>query len=778
MILRFHYQLVVCLLLISSAALAQQKKEIEIGILGDHFTPETDKLIVLIKNEIRAVVGEDATVNFPQSFMLESNFNPDKAAANYDQLVNQGCDIILVFGIVDYVVLSRKADFPVPTVVFGGAPDDFSDSAPSKTRNLALLSDTHTIGEDLQALKRIYEFPSIAIAMEKAFVANFEVESILSKELGNIPHRVIWFNNADDIISGLGDEEALYLAGGFLLNDEEIGRLSDELIYRKIPSFTSTGVADVEIGLLATNQPPTTVSQLFRRIALTVEAIVNGTPPSELSSDFDRQSELSINIETAAKLGIQLRYSQIAETNIIGDISNFKVDKTYNLREIMLESIDKNLGLLSSQKSVELAEQELKTAKSNYLPNVTASGSGSYVDPALAEVSNGQNPEISTMGTITVSQTIYSAAASANINIQRELQAAQNENYNTDKLDAIFNAANAYFNILLVKSNLQINERNLDVTERNLELAQQRFEAGEAGKSDVLRFKSQRAQNTQSLIEVTNQLTQTVISLNQLLNYPLDRKVNVEDPKLGVGLFERYNYDQIIELLDNPVTAKPFIDFLVLEAKANAPEIKSLNYNLNATNLSYKLAQRGRFLPTVALQGQYVRNISRNGAGSEFPMGFPAIPNGYYTAGVNVSIPIFQQNQQNINQQTAQIQIDQLGLNSQNLNLSIEQGVNNAVLQLVNQIANIELSKVSEEAAKESLELTQESYAQGAVNRVQLIDAQDNYFQAQLANVTAVYSYLLSVLQLERTIGMYFLLNTPEENDAFTEKFRLYLQNR
>ncbi|WP_462248502.1 TolC family protein [Ekhidna sp.] len=766
------------LLLLSFLIQAQQKERVEIGILADQFTSETDLLIEKLQQEIRSVVGEDAELVFPKDLMLESHFNPKESATNYDQLVAKGCDIVLVFGIVDYVVLTQKSDFTIPTIVFGGAPNDFGNQKPQKSKNLALLSDSHTIANDLNSLKSIYDYSSIAVAMEEAFVSNFNVDAVLSEQLSGVTYRVIPFGDVDDIIENIEDEEALYLGGGFLLTDNEIEQLSEELIERKIPSFTSTGVQDVEIGLLASNQSTTTVDQLFRRIALTVEAIINDENPSDLSSNFDSQEQLSVNIETATLLGLQLRFSQLAVTNIIGDVSNLEIEKTYNLREIMLEAIDKNLSLQSSNKNIELVEQDIKTAKSNYLPNISAGATGSYVDPALAEVSNGQNPEISTSGNLTLSQTVYSAAASANIKIQKEVLGAQQETYNADKLDAIFNAANAYFNILLVKSNLQINERNLDVTERNLELAEQRFEAGEAGKSDILRFKSQRAQNTQSLIEASNQLNQTIISLNQLLNYPLDRKINVEDPELGVGLFEQYNYDQVMELLDNPATTKPFISFLVQEAKENAPELKALNYNVNATNLNYALSQRGRFFPTVALQGQYIRNFNRSGAGSEFPVGFPAIPDGYYTAGVSVSIPIFQQNQQNINQQTAQIQLDQLGINYQNLNLSIEQGVNNAVLELTNQIANIELSKVSEEAARESLDLTQESYSQGAVNRVQLIDAQDNYFQAQLANATAVYSYLLSVLQLERTIGMYFLLNTKEENDAFTQKFTDYLQNR
>jgi len=750
-----------------------------VGILADRATPETQRLITLLEAEIRAVIGEDAIMSFPEKFRLVSQSMAKRSEANYNTLVEEGCDIILVFGIVDYVVLSQRQDFPVPTIIFGVAPSDFSEEQFSAKENLTLLSDTHSIIDDLKALRFIYDYESVAIAHEVDFLKNFDIEAILSERLdSDINFRIIPFDGVDDIIAGLGEEEAFYLGGGFLLTDPEIKKLADELVTRGIPSFTATDAHDVELGLLASNQPATTLDQLFRRIALTIESIVNDAPPSELSSTFNSDQQLSLNVETAARMGLSLRYSRLAQTNIIGDRSKIEIDKTYNLREAMLEAIDKNLGLQSSLKSVELAEQDVKTARSNYFPQLNAALSGSYVDPALAEVSNGQNPEMSTAGNLTLNQTLYSPSVSANLKIQKELKEAQEQSYNADKLDAIFNVANAYFNILLAKSNLLINERNLDVTKRNLELAQQRFDAGEAGKSDILRFTSQRAQNTQALIEAVNGVDQATIALNQLLNYPLDRKVGVEDPELGEGLFEEYKYDQVMRLLDNPVTAKPFVGYLVQIAKENAPELKALNNNINATNLSYSLAQRGRFVPSVALQGQYIRTLSRTGVGTEFPTGFPEIPDGYYTTGLSVSLPIFQANQQNINQQTAQIQLEQLGINLQNTNLSIAQGVNNAVLQLVNQVTNIELSKVSVEAARESLDLTQESYAQGAVNRVQLIDEQDNYFQAQLANANAIYNYLLSVLQLERTLGMYFLLNTQEQNDDFNQRFNDYLQNR
>lgn len=102
----------------------------------------------------------------------------------------------------------------------------------------------------------------------------------------------------------------------------------------------------------------------------------------------------------------------------------------------------------------------------------------------------------------------------------------------------------------------------------------------------------------------------------------------------------------------------------------------------------------------------------------------------------------------------------------------------NSILQLSNQISNLYTSVDAADAAQEGLELTQDAYAKGAVDRVLLIDIQNNYFQAQLAKATAVYNYLLSLLQLERNIGYFFLLNSPEENEAFRQKFLTYLENR
>ena len=143
-----------------------------------------------------------------------------------------------------------------------------------------------------------------------------------------------------------------------------------------------------------------------------------------------------------------------------------------------------------------------------------------------------------------------------------------------------------------------------------------------------------------------------------------------------------------------------------------------------------------------------------------------------------MSLPIFNQNQRNIKRQTAKIQEEQLGFEKQNIELSIEKNVNDIILDLISQIANIEISKVAENTAKESLDLTQNAYKQGAVPVIQLIDAQNNYLQSQLGSATANYNYLLTSMKLERTIGYFFLAHTEVENQEFIQSVNTYFLSK
>ncbi|WP_299156133.1 TolC family protein [uncultured Tenacibaculum sp.] len=759
---------------------AQKKKNYNIGILLDNKTIEVDPLLQELKNQIKIIVGEDAVINFPTNSLLVNNYNSEKAKQNYNTLLNNSTDIILAFGVVNSKIIEAQKTYKKPTILFGAVNRDFNSiditKVTSGIKNFTYLINSQSYLEDLKKLKRLTNFKKVGIIIEAPFVNILPLKETFDKELKevNATYKLIPFKNVNDITSNLDGIDAVYIAGGFFLTENETKKIANVFIEKKLPSFTINSINDVQSGIMATNQSEDNFDQFLRRVALTIESYINGTSLASMPVYIEYSPRLTINYNTANAIGIPIKYSLLNDTDFVGEFQDINAKKHYNLLSVMKQVLGNNLSLKANKKNIDLSQQNVETAKSNYLPKVTATASGTYIDPKIA---SNANPEFSTSGNITLQQTIFSPAASANITIQKNLKKAEEENYNAQELTTVFNASNAYFNALILKTNAQIRMRNLDLTKKNLQIAKENFDAGQSDKSDVLRFRSELAQNTQVMVQAINQLEQGFIGLNQLLNNPLEMRIEIDDAKLNEGIYKDYNYTQLTALLDNPTTREPFISFLIEEAKKNAPELKSLDYNLKATERNIKLSGSNRFIPTVALQGQYNHTFGRNGIGSTLPAG-AAFINGNYNAGLNLSIPIFNQNQNNINKQTAIIQKDQIEINRQNSELNIAANVRNSVLNLVNEISNIELSKVSEQTAKESLELTQSSYQEGAVNFVQLIDAQNNYLNAQLSKANAVYNFLINAVQLERNIGYYFLLHSQTENNDFTQRFQDYLLNK
>lgn len=758
---------------------AQAQKKVNIGITIDKKTDQTSNLLESLKTEITAVVGEDAVLSFFEE--LENNFDSNKAKENYEKIINKKADIVLAFGVVNNYVISNFQSYEKPTIVFGSLSKELSgnNSSDKSKSNFISFVTSQSYKDDLELLIKLSKPEKIGIIIENTFLENFPIQSTFDKigaEL-NISIKLIPFSTASEISNNLEDIDAVYIASASYLSNQEIKELSDVFISKKLPSFSTIPVNHIENGILATNHGQSEIAQYFRRIALTVESVVNGVELSELESKIDTEKNLTVNYNTAEKIGLPLKYSLIASTSFVGDPKEIVADKTYNLKTIIKEAIDKNLSLKEVERDVLISEKDVKLANSAYLPNLNFNAVGNYIDPDLANASNGQNPEISTIGNLSLNQTILSENANANIGIKKSLLKAQKESFNSESLNTIFNVANAYFTALILKANLSIQNQNLELTKYNLKIAKENYESGQSGKSDVLRFRSELAQNTQQMIEAVNQLEKGYYVLNQLLNNPIDTKIDVEEAQLKSGIFKNYNYEELGKYLDDPTLRMPFVKFLVQEGVANSPELKSLGFSIDAAERSQKLYGAGRFIPTIALQGQYNYEFSRSGAGTEPPVSF-FIPQDYYTVGLNISIPIFNQNNRNINKQIADIQKDQLEISKDNVALNIEKNINDAVLDLVNQISNIELSKVFENTAKEALELTTTSYENGAVNIVQLLDAQNNYLQAQLASANANYNYLQVSMKLERSLGLFFILQDDSEREAFVERFIEFINNQ
>jgi outer membrane protein TolC len=761
---------------------AQNKKEYSVAILGDKYIHETDSILNRLQAEIKSVVAQEAIVIFKKKYFLMNQLSQEKAKRNYQAVINaEDVDLILSFGSLNNFVIAQNTQFPKPVILFGVINDDFIEfpegQKTSNVKNLTYILTPKSYKEDLSEFKEMYPYKKVGIIVDDYLTEIYPVKETLNKILDEInsEFKLISLSSVDELGQQLDDVDAVYISGGLFYSNEDKKKMIDIINDRKLPSFTSLDEEFSFHGVLFNTQPVNELDQFFRRIALNIEAAVLGSDLSEQPIYLDFETKLLLNIETSFKIQFPLKYSFLIKTNIIGNANNLLFKKKYYLDDLVYQLLENNLSLKASKFDINLAKQEVKLANSQYLPNLSSSLTGSHIDPDLAEVSNGSNPEYTTSGSVNVEQLLFSEQVSGNIKIQKNLAYASQENYNAVEKDAILNAGITFYNALIAKANFLINDENLRVTRKNFEIAKQNYSVGQTGKGDVLRWRSELALATQNIVNAYTNYIQSMHAINQLLNNPIDYRIDIRHSLVDEDAEEQFNYKGLIKLIDDPILRDKLLNYLEIVAIENAHELKSLQFNIKASERSAKLYQRSKFLPTIALQGGYNHTFSRGGKGSTYPTGIVGAPDGYYNVGVQLSLPVFNQNQRNLNRQKSLIQQQQLITQKENTETIIKQNLNDIVYTILNLYTNIELSKLTTRTAKESLELMQISYSNGAIGITSLIDAQQAYFQAQQQQASAGYNFYLSLLQMERILSYYFFLNPDEKNQNFIQNLQNHL---
>ena len=88
---------------------------------------------------------------------------------------------------------------------------------------------------------------------------------------------------------------------------------------------------------------------------------------------------------------------------------------------------------------------------------------------------------------------------------------------------------------------------------------------------------------------------------------------------------------------------------------------------------------------------------------------------------------------------------------------------------------NVNLSEQAYEAANKSLILVQDGYSKGVINITELIDAQSAALRSQLFAANSVYQYYIDFISLQRSIGYYLFLMSPEETVNFLHRADQYM---
>lgn len=232
-----------------------------------------------------------------------------------------------------------------------------------------------------------------------------------------------------------------------------------------------------------------------------------------------------------------------------------------------------------------------------------------------------------------------------------------------------------------------------------------------------------------------------------------DAKLNADKARLelGVLLFADPRTPYTITLPDTPATLASREEVNQLAAKNNA-ELKSALATLSVSNADV-LAARGAYLPTVGLN--YTYGIDANefsGTGPLTPEGIRARNLGY-SAGVTVSMPIWDwfSTERKVKQSEIKRDAAKVALTTAQRRLIAQLDESYAEAEAArNQLASLDASVAT---AAESLRLTKLRYTGGEATVLEVVDAQAAFITAENAREDGRVRYEAALAALQTLTG-------------------------
>ncbi len=761
--------------------------EVAIGIVIDGPWERNEEIRALSRAEILTLTEGEFEVRFPESGRLVGDWTLATARAHLERLLaDPGIDLVIAWGPIASQAACCLGELPKPliaAVVFEpelqGLP--LADGA-SGVPNLTYVALPDTLADQLAVFRRLVPFRQVAVLVGAAMLEAIPDLGARAREttraLGIEAVYVPAGSSADSALAALpADADAVFVWPQFQMPADELQRLIDGLIARRLPSFSALGGGDVERGMLASLSSEDFFPRLTRRIALDVQRILLGEPAAEIPVAFDMPSRLKVNMATARAIDVSPRWQLLLEAEVLHpEVESGTPPLT--LAGAVAEAVAANLDLAVRRREVAAGAENVARSRSALLPRLETSLEGVAIDEERAAASFGSRPERSLVASASLSQLLFSDPALADLEIQRELQRVRELDLETLELDVTLAAATAVLDLLRAETLVRIQRDNLEVTRSNLELARIRRTVGAANPAEVYRWESEIAGDRKALIDAASRRRVAGIALARLLHRDLGAPLAVEDVGLDdPGLMT--GDPRFAGHTETPRRYEAFSEFVVREGLGAAPELARIDAAVAAAERRSRAARRAYWAPTVGLQAAFESALSREGAGSAPTALFPGItlpgqPSSGWSLGLAATLPLFSGGARAAERAQADEELARLRELRSATTERIEQRIRIGMERTRASYPGVGLAEESAAAARANLELVADAYARGAVPIIDLLDAQNAALVADQLAVNAVYDFLSDLMEVERAANRFDFFLDSAEIEAWFDRLDRY----
>ncbi len=304
------------------------------------------------------------------------------------------------------------------------------------------------------------------------------------------------------------------------------------------------------------------------------------------------------------------------------------------------------------------------------------------------------------------------------------------EKARSSKIDMVNAVRKAYYSVLMAQDSYNVFKESYDNAVLNYNDIKNKFDQGIASEFDLIRANVRVKNVKPNMIQAENALSLATLSLKALMG------TDMNQPVVASGHLSDYEESLYSDLMK------------VDTSLVNNSNLKQFDLQMEQVKKTVDL-YKSQYLPVVAITGNYMYMSMNN----DFKFGDYKW-NPYSTVGISISIPIFDGMKKHSDIKQSQISLQQMKWQRDDIVRNLQLSVNNSISNMTNSIEQVLSTKDAVNQAQKGYVIAQKRYETGLGTLLELNDAQLSHTQAQLAFNQAIYNYLASKADLDKTLGV------------------------
>ena len=444
-------------------------------------------------------------------------------------------------------------------------------------------------------------------------------------------------------------------------------------------------------------------------------------------------------------------------------------NKVWTLEDCIHYAKENNIQLQQAGLQVSSAEINYRQSKDNCLPNLNAGANyGLNFGTAIDPTTNAFSTKASQAGSVSLNSnmSLYNGGSIKKTIKQRGLE------YDLAKLEVqnmennlILAILSSYLQILTAEEQLNVLDKQSALTYEQLEQTQKLIKAGMRPKGDVLDIEAQVANEEVTKVNAENIVAAAYMALAQSMDYY--GSIRIQKPEIDIPSLANIDALEPTQIYEAAVNTQPEIKTANLRTQIAEQSLRvvesgkhpSLGVGANLNTRFSSLAKRidedapltykpiSYYTPNGELVETefYQPNIAFEN--TPLPSQFADNFGGYI--GLNLNVPLFNQNRIKNNIALSKINIDNSRLQEQAVKNNLRRTIEQAYLDAKAAAQKYKATQSSMEALQKAFEFAEKKYNAGTANTFEYFTAKNNLAIAELNLQSAKYEYFFRMKILD-----------------------------